>query len=543
MPIEATTTIAEGLGRIITKTENDPQIRLLEEIQHRRAARGSFESWCRLVGRVPMKHHKFIIDKLQEVADSLKKNVARYVIILISPGTAKTTYVSRLFPPWFLGYCSGYSILACSHSADFAKTNGRNARNLVDLHTNVLGFELKSDTKAADEWETTINSRYFCAGVGGQISGHRADLGIIDDYLGSQEDADSLPIRNKQWEWFVNDFFPRASGTQEENDGSIVIIANRRHEDDLVGRLLKKEDNESPIPPERWEVIRLPFFAEENDPLGRAVGEVIWPEKFDRKDVSHPEMLSKADSVRRLPSRTRAGLWQQSPRPDEGDYFKSEWLIGYKEDELPPLDSLQLYGAADFACSEEEGANKTCIGLGGWDGKLLWILPTIYWKREDTGKVVRAWLRLNMQHNVLTWRAEKGHISKSIGPFMRDIMQEEMNFLRIEEVTPSKDKPTRARAFQGLCEFGRVRFPKFATWWDQAENDLLTFPGGTEDDVIDMLAHLGAHVDRFVGVSKGRQLDLSAPKGHDGKFAMTGRQIKTIKSQSDFYKNLAALDR
>jgi hypothetical protein len=47
----------------------------------------------------------------------------------------------------------------------------------------------------------------------------------------------------------------------------------RWHRDDLAGRLLKQE-------PEQWEVVSLPALAEAGDPLHRAEGEALWPERF-----------------------------------------------------------------------------------------------------------------------------------------------------------------------------------------------------------------------------------------------------------------------
>ncbi len=464
----------------------DKEISLLERKRAVLGARQNFHDWCVYAGYQPMLHHDFIIRKLQEVAESA---TARYIILLMPPGVAKSTYTSKLFIPWYLGKCVGHTILACSYSKDLAASFGRDARNLVEKHETILGFSLSGDSKAADEWETTTGGRYFCAGVGAGIAGHRADLGLIDDYLGNQEDADSKVVRDKQWAWFITDFLPRVSGTGATNDGSVVIIANRRHEDDLVGRLLRKEENESPIPPERWEVIKLPFFAVADDPLGRQPGEVIWPEKFGQK----------ADQVKRMPARMRAGLYQQEPRPEDGNYFKLKWLQGYEKQDLPS--NLRIYAASDHACSDKDdspGANATVLLFAGWDGRCLWVLPDMWWEKKDTGEVVKAMLRFGKVHNPLTWWAEKGHITKSIGPFLRDQMQEQSNFLRIEEVVPTRDKTVRARSAQGMCEFGRVMFPKFANWWDRAENELLTFPGGRADDFIDAFAHLCNGVNRFI---------------------------------------------
>jgi len=411
--------------------------------------------------------------------------------MLMPPGVAKSTYTSKTYIPWYLGKCPGNSILACSYSKDLASAFGRVARNYVETYSTTLGYSLSGDSRAADEWETTTAGRYFCAGVGAGIAGHRADLGVIDDYLGNQEDADSKIVREKQWSWFLTDFWPRISGTKGTNDGSVIIIANRRHEDDLVGRLLRTENNDSPIAADRWEVVRLPFFAEANDPLGRQVGEVLWPEKF----------AQKADQVRRLPGRIRAGLYQQSPRPEDGNYFKLNWLQGYESQDLPDKDSLRIYAASDHACSvrdESPDANATVLLFGGWDGQKLWILPECWWEKKDTGEVVEAMLRYGEKMEPLTWWAEKGHISKSIGPFLRDRMQEERVFIRIEEVVPSKDKAVRARSAQGMCEFRQVMFPKFADWWQEAEDELLTFDGGKSDDWVDAFAHLCRGVNRMV---------------------------------------------
>lgn len=465
------------------------------ELLKRRRCRRSFRDWCISVGHQPALHHDLIIQKLQEVTDSA---TSRFVILLCPPGAAKSTYTSMDFPSWYLGRktdtseggcpsaIKGPGILACSYNTTKAEHFGRVARNYVDQYSNVLGFTLRKDSKSVGEWETSNGGRYFCAGVGTGIAGYRFDLGLIDDYLGSQEDADSKPIRDKQWDWFMSDFYPRM-----RPNGSIVIIANRRHEEDLVGRLISPDPEKrysSPIDHKRWEVIKLPFFAKENDVLKREVGERLWPEWFTE---------DQAEAVRKLPPRIRAGLYDQEPRPEEGDFFKTANLIGYSRDQLPA--ELMLYGAGDFAVSVEEGANKTCLLPGGVckDG-ILWLLPDIWWKRAGSGDIVTNLINLFERRQLQMFVAEKGHISKSIGPFLRQQMMDRRIFCSIEEVTPSKGKDVRARSAQGMTELGLVRFPKFATWWEDAENELITFPGGSSDDFVDAFAHLCNYVNKML---------------------------------------------
>lgn len=469
-----------------------------QELLLRRTARRELSAWNELIGNVPALHHRLINKKLQEVTES---EIPRYIIILMPPGAAKSTYASVAFPPWFLGRRPGCSILACSYSYTLAETFGRRARDLVDLYENILGYKLKSDTKAAGEWETSINSRYFCAGVGAGIAGHRADLGLIDDYLGNQEDADSVNMRNKQFGWFIGDFYPRLKPR-----ASIIIIANRRHEDDLVGRLLDKKREDNPILASQWEVVKLPFFARENDVLGRGVGERLWPEWFTEQ---------QANQIRRLSPRMLSGLYQQEPAPEDGDFFKKNWFIGYAPGDLPPLADLKIYAASDHAISKKDDANKTCFGVFGIDchNDVWWLPNGIFWQRADAMEQAREMLRLNRAYKISYWYAEKGHISQCIGPFLRQLMKEDRNYINIHEYTPKKDKPTRARSFQGLAATGRIHVPKYMDWWPEVENQLLAFPGSTEDDVVDMLAHLGRAVDYLGKPSEDVEVseDASAP--------------------------------
>lgn len=452
-----------------------------QELLRRREARRDFRAWCILNDFSPAKHHELIIQKFQEVTDS---PTPRYVIIEMPPGAAKSTYSSVLAPAWYLGRRPGSTVLACSYSKDLAVSFGRKGRNYVEERHTVLGYDLRQDTKAADEWETSNGGRYFCAGVGAGIAGHRCDLGLIDDPLGSQEDADSKHVRDKQWDWFKGDFHPRL-----KPNASIFIIANRRHEDDLIGRLLRKgtDDfpNDSPIPPEDWEVIRLPYFAEKDDVLGRELGERLWPEWYTEKH---------AEGIKRLNPKIRAGLWQQRPAPEEGDFFLNEWLQGYTLDQLPK--ELKIYAASDHAVSKRDDSCPTCMGAAAVSSNgNLYIMPQIFWKRADTDLQIEQMLFLNKLWKPIWWLAEKEHITQSIGPFLKLRMKQTSNWIPIREVVPRKDKVLRAQSFRGLCSNGQVFFPKFTDWWPEAENQLLTFPNSSESDFVDMLGHIGKFVD------------------------------------------------
>ena len=461
------------------------------QLLQRRLFAENLTEWATFVvaqkGQVPALHHRLMLTKLQEAVDGTLRHSktgdpCRRLIIRLPPGSAKSTYSSVIFPSWFVQRRPHSNVLACSYAASLIESFSQECRNLIDAHSNMLGISLREDSQAVKGWATSNGSKYRCVGVGGGIAGYRADLTIIDDYIGSEEDADSQIVRDKQWAWLKTDVFPRLK------PGAIqVIVANRRHEDDLIGRILAKEAH-------RWEDIKIPFFAKEGDVLGRPVGARLWPEWFTEE---------MATDIMALPPRTRACLYDQEPTPDEGNYFLKDWMRTYTRDDYDRLmkreKDLHVFGAGDWAVSTEEGSNRTCFGAAVLDDDgLLYILPDLFWKVADPREVVTAFVDLLKRRNPLQFWSEKGHISKAWGPFLREQMLDQQVYSYITEVVPSKAKDVRAQSIRGRMSMHRVRFPEFATWWPDAMREMLMFPGGKTDDFVDFIAHLGAGINSMV---------------------------------------------
>lgn len=87
--------------------------------------------------------------------------------------------------------------------------------------------------------------------------------------------------------------------------------------DDLAGRLLK----EMALP---WEEVKLPAIAEENDMLGREVGEPLCPFPPMNKGKDWAEQTMRVSG-----SKTWAALYQQRPVLDGGNIFKANQVHYY----------------------------------------------------------------------------------------------------------------------------------------------------------------------------------------------------------------------
>jgi len=487
----------------------------------RREIRRSFLAWCvaalAFKQETPALHHRLIIDVLEKVTRGEVKNV----MFLMPPGAAKSTYTSVLFPPWYLCQHPQNLILACSYSYSLIEGFGRQCRDLIDLHKNELGYELSKSAAAAGDWRISKGGGYFCAGVGSGIAGHRADLGFIDDYLGSQQDADSATIRQSQYNWYRNDFWPRLKPNAAQ-----VIIANRRHEDDLVGRLLAEE-------PDKWLLIRLPMIAEDKDPLGRRPGERLWPEWFT------DEMVAVAKKV----PRTWAGLYQQRPAPEEGNYFKKDWIVTYSLADLAAVErtGLRKYVGADYAVRKDAENDEFCFLPVGVDASdRIWVLPDWYWQRADTGEAVNAQIEMGRKHSPICWWAGRENITGAIEPFLFKRMREEQVYIPVVELSESKDKQAKAQSIKGRMSQKMVLFPRFAPDWEKALNQLLTFPAGTHDDFVDALSKIG----QGLGILMPHRPATPDPDGPLNAWQrMTLGWVKQSDRRERHFKELALLDK
>lgn len=414
------------------------------------------------------RHHEVFAAALEAV----ERGEIPRLIITVPPRHGKSQLASKAFPAWFMGRDPYRQMIVASYSSTMAEDFGREVRQYMQSPTYQQIFpncQLRKGGASSDRIQTEQGGIGVFVGAGGALTGRGADVLLIDDPVKDREDADSVTMRNKLWGWFTDVAMTRLMGGM----GRVVIIMTRWHEDDLVGRLTDPNNQYyNADEAKQWKIIHFTALAEDGDIMGREKDEPLWPERVTKEFLS---------SQRRINPRGFAALYQGRPAPEEGDFFKREWLATYQPSDLPR--NLRIYCASDHAVSTAQDRDPTVLMAAGVDEQdNIWILPDVWWRREETDNVVDAMLEMMARHKPLIWWAERGHISKSIGPFLRKRMQEEQIYCAIDEVVPVKDKQTRAQAIRGRMAMGKVRFPGFAPWWEAARHQMLTFPSGKHDD-------------------------------------------------------------
>lgn len=322
---------------------------------------------------------------------------------------------------------------------------------------------------------------------------------IIDDPIKNQEEADSILVRDKLWDWYQSTAYTRLAP-----GGGVLAIETWWNDDDLAGRLQQAMSTEDEA--DQFEIIRYPALSEHWEYRNELTQEIL---RLDAeiaalephltllrpKDFCLHEDRYPTEALKRIRANLQPRIWsalyQQNPVPDEGMYFKKEYFRYQRQ--LPSPNGLRIYTAWDFAIGEKQ-ANDWTVGATILQDELdqLYVLE-IFRMKGDSFQIVEAMLDVatrwgSMPGTGYLLGAEDGQIWRAIEPLFKKRMVERRQYLPYEVLRPMTDKMARARPLQGRMQQGRVIFPEEAAWRAQAEQELLRFPAGVHDDVVDALA-------------------------------------------------------
>ncbi|ANY70721.1 hypothetical protein BBD42_13085 [Paenibacillus sp. BIHB 4019] len=426
---------------------------------------------------------------LDETLVKVSLGELKRVIVTMPPRHGKSERVSKKFPAWHIGRNPTDEIILASYSVDLSRGFSRIARDT--LTTNKVVFDVGVDpaNQSAESWGIDgYRGGVTAAGVGGAITGKGAKIAIIDDPVKNAEEANSEVMREKVWDWYQSTLYTRLTP-----DGRIIVVMTRWHEDDLVGRLLKKESDEikeGTHKGEQWTVINFPAIAEDDDFLGRIEGEPLWPEfGFD----AHRLEQIKSD----VGSYVFNALYQQRPSAAGGTIFKREYFRYFRE---------ELIGNMPYIVVGEKRYRKHD----------LWSFQTVDTanseKTINDPFVVSTWY-VTPSRDLLLYDVYRTHIT---GPDQKPLMRQMINRFRprfqaiedktfgtnliqeckregmtVRAVKVDKDKVTRSLVIAARYEVGMVYHREDAQWLTDYEDELLSFPRGKHDDQVDTASMAG----------------------------------------------------
>jgi predicted phage terminase large subunit-like protein len=417
------------------------------------------------------------LDVLDSTLMKVSSGELKRVIVTMPPRHGKSERVSKKFPAWHVGRNPNDEIILASYSVDLSRGFSRIARDTLTNNTIVFDNAVDKNNQSAESWGLEgYRGGVTAAGVGGPITGKGAKIAIIDDPVKNAEEANSEVMREKVWDWYTSTLYTRLTP-----DGRIIVVMTRWHEDDLVGRLLKKEEEDikqGVHVGERWTVINFPALAESDDFLGRNEGDPLWPEfGFDQQRL----LQIKSD----VGSYVFNALYQQRPSALEGAMLKRQWWQYY--DNLPPISSKLI--SVDAAFKDNDDSDFVVIQVWGKNRANMYLIDQVR-ARMNFPATIHTIRNVVKKHPDAAWKLieDKANGSAIIATLHREIGG-------IIAVNPEGGKVARVNAVSAYIESGNVYLPRNAEWIHDFVEEAASFPKGKHDDQVDAMSQA---LNRFI---------------------------------------------
>lgn len=430
--------------------------------------------------------HREICETLEKFLQDVRDGKSPRLMISMPPRSGKSELVSRKFPAYAFGVDPDLQIIATSYSADMAQRFNRDVQRVIDndlykatfpdtsLNAGKFNNSKGAYIRTSELFEIVGHTgSYRSCGVGGGITGMGADILIIDDPVKDRKSANSATVRQSIYEWYTSTAYTRLSP-----GGGVIVMCTRWHVDDLLGMLLKEEQNGG----DKWHVINYPAIAEHDEPHRKA-GEALHPERYPI------ESLLKIKGA--VGSADWASLYQGRPTVLGGNIIKSGWFKRYKQ--LPEL-KYRLVDA-DTALKTKEANDFSVFGCGGL-GKEGNLYITDWrrgkWEAPDLKRnAIDFWIKqLAMKNGVCRDFCVE---DKASGTGLIQEIKRGTPPIPIRGIERDTDKLTRLQDVLGYIEAGRVYIPENAPWVSDFIAECEAFRGDMKhahDDQVDVLVDL-----------------------------------------------------
>lgn len=489
--------------------------RILQELAKRELASRELVSFCEFMSEdtegdawyQAFAMHQILGVELELVLRYLEsggEEGTQFLMVLMPPQHGKTQMVSQFFPAFALGRLPNLNIIQVSYGADLAVANSRFVRNLLltKRYQSVFGEKsasdepvmLASDSKSATGWKLSDPHRggMIAAGIGGAVSGRAKGLGIFDDPIKGEKEAQSKKVREDAWNFYISSLRVRMHAG--------VLVTTRWHPDDPAGRIIK-EMVSGKANTDQWKILMLPGIVDDGmfatdeeeqrkkmkegvflpltDPLGRSAGEVLCPELMPKEEVL---------KVRALSEYSFSALYQQMPYAKEGQRYKREWFetVTKLPDDAQILYVLRYWDKANSTDGDYTAGVLMAYCTDGYFYILdvargRWTSYQRHQEMRDVAVADQARWGDRYRTNVYVWhQQDPGSGGKdSAEETNRKLMGFPAHF---EPVTG--DKETRSDPLESAFEGKLVKLLQGA-WNEPFIDECVAFPRGTYDDQVD----------------------------------------------------------
>ena len=468
--------------------------------------------------------------KICRAVELVENGEIPFLILVTAPRHGKSEIVSRRLPAWYSGRHPDHDIVVATYNDDFAADFGAEVRQIVtgSQHKQVFpGYRLRRGGTAKDRLQTDKGGLLSFVGRGGSLTGRGAHLLVCDDLIKDDKEAMSQAIRDAAWNWLT-----KVAMTRRRGKKLVIITTTRWHVDDPVGRLTNDNIDENPyyneVLAKRIKIINLPAIADEDDDLGRAPGEALWPDGPDNFDI---DFLEEQRAL--LGPLNFEALYQGRPTLVDGILFRRENIQLYNPADLPK--ELRYYCASDHAVGLKQRNDFTVLLKAGVDAQEDIWLTDCWWHKAPTDQVVEAILAMianpaTQAAGVVGGKGPHRQVDRSVPAQATDgdraLAEHRRGRLHRRQAAARAVHRRRSAS-------GKLHLPAWAGWTGRAIEQMLAFPNGTHDDFVDPLALIGMGLQRQYGPDTGQEAESRAAARH-ARLPAQERQMAGREAAADF---------
>ena len=445
------------------------------ELLSRRKARRNFWAFCQYMDI------GFFTDKkkhLKQFAGKLQKKVypqSDKKLMGSMPPRAGKSYLISMFCAWLFGKYPDIAIMRNSYGANLAYTFSRHIKAIIQLPAyQVLfpGIKLSKDHTGVEDWAlvTAKTTSYFCAGVGGPVTGKGCDVAMLDDPIKNFQDACSATILKTTWEWKQSTHDSRKEKLCPE-----VIIATRWSKKDPSGQSLKHQKGQ-------WDATVIPAVVD-----GKSFcSEVKTTEEYRRIKETMDNVIWQAE-------------FMQEPIEIAGLLYAEEELKRFKLSELNKHNCIGKIGYTDTA---DEGMDYLASAIGEMFGQKVYVSDVLF--TQDPIEITEGLVAEQIKRNVPQFHiVESNNGGKSFARNIKEIVSEDVPTV-VKWKANTTNKMTRM-----IMASGRVKNDFYfrddyepGSDYDKFMDNLTSISrigDNDHDDAADCITGLSESIDRLKG--------------------------------------------
>lgn len=462
---------------------------LVAELARREMARRSFAAYLPYVHGPSWRHTRmadYLAHQVQAFIETDTGHAADFLVVQTPPQHGKSLTISESLAAWVLGRHPTWRVIELSYNDESAQRFcRRNSEKIRNHAVTLFGAEAgigQVDRATEVELANGIGKMISRGILGGGITGHQANVILVDDPIKNRAEADSETYRERVWAEWVSSIKTRLAA-----GGKVIVIATPWHEDDIMARILRTEKH--------VRLIRLPVEAEPGDPLGRAVGDALCPE-LGKDNKWLAEFKASYISDPTAGARAWQALYQCSPRVEGGNLVQRSWWRRYSAE--PEYGNSVI--SVDAAFKGNENNDYVAITVWGKAGNDYYLRYCLRRHLDFPGTLSAIRAVRGLYPDVTAVLIE----DKANGSAIIQTLQAECFCI---PVNPMGGKEARVHAVSPAIESGHVYIPESAPWLEDYLDEWSVFPAGAHDDMVDSSTQALSYLLRFSGYVAPKQTD------------------------------------